>query len=919
MHASTREPAAAEPGRPTSEEAANQGGSPSARRVPRAAAGRLAAVGAALGLLLLPSPCAAQTLSGHPVVLDGTGKLLSWLPQQTAYSQIVQRVWNGFLNSIPVTQGLPAYYFYPYLQADLSFPNWPHSPGGTYAMFTDSAILSFPFTGNTAMMAAVKATLSYMLAHGMTASTDAWASVNYNESNPGATTYNGASGFGNGIGDGTGVLEPDKVAEFGLALLKFYEFDGTTAFRDQAIRNADVLAARRRTSTSATVSPWAFRVNASSGATVGGDDYCAHVIPAIKLWDELIRLGLGDTATYATARAAVWTWMMTYPMVNNLWAHYFEDMAYDPGNSNLNQYLPGNTARHLLEHPELDASWEAHARALIAWIESPSNFGKTQEYGATPIGEQTQYNNKMGSHTSRYGAVNALLYERTGDAAAKEKAYRALNWASYANRTDGLTLDWSPTPNQIWFTDGFGDYARHFMIAMAAVPEWAPPGETHLLRSTSVVRSVTYGANRVDYTTFDGAAQEVLRVAFTPTSVLGNGAALPQRTDLLQQGWTWDAASGVLRVRHDAATQVAVTGTAPTTLSISPTAASTPPRGSLTFTASGGSGTGFTWTLATNASGGSVGPASGVYTAGSLGSVTDVVQVSDSLANSATASVTVSAGVSISPATSSVPAGGSIAFTASGGSGGYAWTLPVNASGGSIDGATGRYQAGPTGGVSDVVQVADSLSNTATRTVAVTAAGSGLAIAPLEASTPPRGTVAFTASGGSGTGFTWTLATNASQGTIGPASGAYAAGRIGNVIDVVQVSDSVGNSATASVTVTAGVSISPATASVPPGGSVAFSASGGSESGFAWALSASASGGSIDDATGRYRAGSTGGVVDVVQVSDSLGNTATSSVTVTAAAMGNVKAGCGCSTSSVGLDAVAWLGLLAAVPRRRRR
>ena len=112
----------------------------------------------------------------------------------------------------------------------------------------------------------------------------------------------------------------------------------------------------------------------------------------------------------------------------------------------------------------------------------------------------------------------------------------------------------------MWFTDGFGDYVRHFMIAMGAVPEWAPPGESHLLRSTSVVQGVTYGAGRIDYRTFDASAQEVLRLAFVPATVTAGQAALPQRTDLSQPGWTFDAATGVLRVRHDGAADVSITG-----------------------------------------------------------------------------------------------------------------------------------------------------------------------------------------------------------------------------------------------------------------------------------------------------------------------------------------------------------------------
>ena len=83
-----------------------------------------------------------------------------------------------------------------------------------------------------------------------------------------------------------------------------------------------------------------------------------------------------------------------------------------------------------------------------------------------------------------------------------------------------------------------------------------------------------------------------------------------------------------------------VTGPAP--LSISPATATVAPRGTATFSASGGSGTGYVWSLAVNASGGSISPV-GVYTAGATGSVTDTVKLTDSAGSTASAPVTVTA------------------------------------------------------------------------------------------------------------------------------------------------------------------------------------------------------------------------------------------------------------------------------------
>lgn len=50
-------------------------------------------------------------------------------------------------------------------------------------------------------------------------------------------------------------------------------------------------------------------------------------------------------------------------------------------------------------------------------------------------------------------------------------AIRQLNWATYMVDTDGKNF--YPT-NAIWMTDGYGDYVRHYLRAMAAVPQLAP-------------------------------------------------------------------------------------------------------------------------------------------------------------------------------------------------------------------------------------------------------------------------------------------------------------------------------------------------------------------------------------------------------------------------------------------------------------
>jgi hypothetical protein len=164
----------------------------------------------------------------------------------------------------------------------------------------------------------------------------------------------------------------------------------------------------------------------------------------------------------------------------------------------------------------------------------------------------------MGYQTARLGAQYALWYEVSGDAAYKDRAYRCLTYNTYMMQNNGQCADGPSETVGQWWSDCYGEAPRMYYGAMGAVPEWAPPDENHLLRSSSVVKSIAYTNDGVNYTTWDAAATEVFRLSSVPTNVLADSVPLPRRDDLAQPGWTYDSDSGVLRVRHDGATQMQV-------------------------------------------------------------------------------------------------------------------------------------------------------------------------------------------------------------------------------------------------------------------------------------------------------------------------------------------------------------------------
>jgi hypothetical protein len=534
---------------------------------------------AGIALLLAAGPSPAQQLFWHPVRLDQQGKLLSWVDADAPYSEILRADWEMF-KSIPAqSNGLPTYFTYPEFNG-LNDPNqpffagrpWAHNPAGLFAMLTDSALLYHAYCGDDVVMDRVRDMLDHMLQYGTTGASNSWAQVPYSSSDAGNPVYAGGTDTlycdqenhtPCGRGDGVGFLEPDKVGELGCAYLQYYEFSLDKKYLQAAIRCADALAAHVRAG-DASHSPWPFRVDALTGTHIR-EEYTANTIGPIRLFDELLRLKQGDRKSYSRARNMAWRWLMTYPVQNQVWTQYFEDvLIYADYRTNRNQYSALETARYLLQHPEMDPDARAHARRILDWVtgfftvDSRTMGGKHEkghQWGAEVLSEQVNDMDKMASHTSRYASVLALWYEVTGDPAFKERAFRSFNWATYASREDGLVLASLDQPTGYWFSDGYGDYLRHFQRGMASVPEWAPAKESHLLGSTSVVRTIEYADKEIAYTTFDADAREVLRLRQAPASIATGGKSLRRVEALVPraEGYTSEALAGggfVVRIQH---------------------------------------------------------------------------------------------------------------------------------------------------------------------------------------------------------------------------------------------------------------------------------------------------------------------------------------------------------------------------------
>ncbi|MGZ6979206.1 MAG: hypothetical protein ACXVJW_13935, partial [Acidimicrobiia bacterium] len=516
-----------------------------------------------------PAGAISPDLPWHPAVEDANGKLLAWYQprRNLGYDQVLRLGWSFIEHKVPDQQGTT---LKPYLinsvfdGATLQGVYWQNNPAMTFGAFVDSALAWYPYSGDRQAIRTVGAMLDYQLAHGTTPATWNWPSV------PFATGCGNQAEYGRCLSDMPqdfyGGIEPDKIGELGIGYALFYEMTGNRRYLRAAIHSADALAAHVRPGDD-THTPWAFRVDARTGATLDGEEYGGVVVSPLRLFDELIRIRQGDRAAYGRARRTAWRWVASHPLnprspAYDQWSGYFEDVPKDV--NNVNQAAPTYTALYLLNRSDraaFDHSWRKHVRHLIRWV--AQHFGVGPFSGALGINEQGPADGRylccspsgLGSDTSRWAAVNAIYSAKTGDQPARENAFRSLNYSTYFAASDGRVSCCGQAlgPIQYWFSDGYADYLRSFNWAMAALPGLAPVGQSHLLGSTSVVQRATYGSHGISYRTFDDDATEVLRLTYRPRSITAGGRTISRRSTAHGEGYTVESAgrrSFVVRLHH---------------------------------------------------------------------------------------------------------------------------------------------------------------------------------------------------------------------------------------------------------------------------------------------------------------------------------------------------------------------------------
>jgi hypothetical protein len=468
----------------------------------------------------------------HNLVLDDQNKIVPWyLPAEKAYDHFLHLRWDFIKNKVPLSPGpdprsrYPQYYFYCAFNVrnDSILPDpWMNDIGEKIPNWFENARLYYAYSGDSSVMKIMKNFIDYTLEHGTSSKEFAWPGFPYTTTNAGDTVFRG---FSKHYALVLHEIQVDHAAEMGLTYFRMYQYTGGKKYLNAALDAANVLARNVKTGTSAeSVLP--YRVVMTDGKITA--PYGANWTGCYVLMESLIRARLGNVDAYRNARDEIRSFLLNYPMKTGYWSdgHSDTDVKSNTYKSNLSA---SNMTLCLFDYPALDPDWRSDIPKLIKWTEDNFIFRSAPGepsvmWGANIVGEQDTFLVKMDYQTARYAAECARWYAVSGDESYKEKAYRSLNWVTYCNDSEGMAFE-SPVSKGIlsWWSDCYGECPRMFYQAFAGVPEWAPPGEDHILFSEGILRNVKYSEEKVNYTAATGNGTEYFRLSFKPTRVTING------------------------------------------------------------------------------------------------------------------------------------------------------------------------------------------------------------------------------------------------------------------------------------------------------------------------------------------------------------------------------------------------------------
>lgn len=533
-------------------------------------------------LLVLPFSFGAahptkDVLIYHEIQVDDSGGILPWYSPEDlgkSYDHTINLVWSFWDNMRTDINGLPYYMNHLVWRPDF---NDPRGLGGDQIqMALSSWQLYYAYSGNERVKQNMKFMLEYYLTHGLSSKESKWPNLPYPYN---TMIYSGI--YDGDLISGVGYLQTDKAGSLGLELVHMYKMtisDGyhwSTSLRylDAAKNIAKTLIAHLRKGDDKH-SPLPYRVNAMTGKVaeirdydgrvIGASEYTSNWVSTMMMLTELAEIDKENSATYLRAYRVFLNWLKNYPLKNNNWGPFFEDVG---GWSNT-QINAITFARFMMLNQNEFPNWKTEVPKIFDWAYQTLGNNDWQKYGVTVVNEQTVCLKPGESHVARQGSTEIMYSQLSGDTSRLKNAIRELSWATYTVDNDGKNKF---PQDENWLTDGYGDYVRHYLRAMAAMPELAPADSDHILSSTSIVQQADYQGSinkfldpyvhvndinkvRIYYRTYDPDGVEVIRMRSKPKTVRVGDAIAAETINLstVDMGYNWAPmkSGGVLTVKR---------------------------------------------------------------------------------------------------------------------------------------------------------------------------------------------------------------------------------------------------------------------------------------------------------------------------------------------------------------------------------
>jgi len=520
----------------------------------------------------------------HPAVLDEHGVVAPWYHGINGPCDYRVRIAAETLKRYPWTTTSNAVAAYPHYvfsgtwNIDSNGVITPRDPGdwangdlGQRATSIFNGMVDYyAYTGDPAAIAHLTYMADFILDHSLTPPDHSW---------PGLFISVPVKGKAYGDANPHGMIQLDICAWAGRGLLRAYQLTGNQRYFDAVKHWGDLLALH--CNLSPTADPWPRYANPEDvkwGKQRNGNKQTGGVTMIMSFLDELIRLGHpGEADALVKAREAGRRYLSDKLLpawsADPTWGYFYWDWMEPVENC----ITAPDAAAYLMEHPQDFPNWHNDARNILTLFFNRTSSGVSSG-GDVYSGAWAYPESKQCCGRSLWypplclAPTLAELAVHTGDSWVRELAYRQFVLQTYGVHENGVTedsIDGGVIVNGDWFNIAHPIPLRFLLEAMGWLPEeLGPSRENHIMRSTSVVNSVRYGAGQIQYSTFDAPPKttEVLRLAFIPDSITADGVALPRQSNLSDNGYTVKElpnGDSIVAIRHDGLTNVTLLGKDP--------------------------------------------------------------------------------------------------------------------------------------------------------------------------------------------------------------------------------------------------------------------------------------------------------------------------------------------------------------------